>query len=206
MRINELFDKVYSTDETKNPDTFIRMFEENIVLIENQVIQSDIETYNAVMRLTADYAHNLRIKESYTKALPYLDRAIDLFENYNGFDKSKMNEVEFYRTLRFDRGISNYYKKNYSKSQLDFSWLTENNPDNDVYKNWIFGLRSRKYDLILKILWYMIAGTVVLLALIDRDSHRIAHDLILYLGTLALIVAPILELIKYLNKRKLNAA
>ena len=206
MTINELFDKVYSTDETKNPDTFIRLFEENIILIENQDLQIDNVTYNAVMRLTADYAHNLKMKESHTKALPYLDKAINLFENYSGFDKTKMNDVEFYRILRFDRGVSNYYKKNYSKSQLDFSWLIENNPENDAYKSWIFGLRYRKYDWVLNILWYIIAGSVILLSLIDRDSYRFAHDLIVYLGAFALVVAPILGIIKYLNKRKLNAA
>jgi hypothetical protein len=206
MTITELYDKVYSTEETKTPDSFIPMFEENYILIENQDIRIDNGTYYAVMRLIADYAHNLRIKESYTKALPYLDRAIDLFENYDDFDKTKMNDIDFYRILRFDRGASNYYKKEYSKSQLDFEWLSTNNPDNDIYKNWISAIRFKKYDLVINILWYIIAGSVIISALINRKTFGFIYDLVLYLGVVALISAVIFEIIRYVNKRKINAA
>jgi hypothetical protein len=206
MTIKELYDKIYSTEETKTPDSFIPLFEENINLIESQDLKIDNDSYNAVMRITADYAHNLKIKEAYTKALPYLDRAIDLFENYNEFDKAKMNDVEFYRILRFDRGVSNYYKKDYSKSELDFLWLTRNNPDNDIYKAWISALRFRKYDLTIKILWYVIAGSVIFGAFVDRKTQGFIYDLILYSGVFALITALIFETIKYINKRKINAA
>jgi tetratricopeptide (TPR) repeat protein len=206
MTIKELYDKIYSTEETKTPDLFILLFEENINLIESQDLKIDNDSYNAVMRIIADYAHNLKIKEAYTKALPYLDRAIDLFENYNEFDKAKMNDVEFYRILRFDRGVSNYYKKDYSKSELDFLWLTKNNPDNDIFKAWISALRFRKYDLVIKILWYVIAASVVFGAIVDRKTNSFIYDLILYSGVFALIAALIFETIKYINKRKINAA
>jgi hypothetical protein len=206
MTIKELYDKIYSTEETKTPDAFIPLFEENINLIESQDLQLDSDSYETVMRLTADYAHNLKIKEAYTKALPYLDRAIELFEDFKGFDKSKMNEVEFYRILRFDRGVSNYYKKDYFKSELDFSWLTKNNPDNDIYKAWISALRFRKYDLTIKILWYVIAASVICGAIVDRKTQGLIYDLILYSGVFALIAALVFETIKYINKRKINAA
>jgi tetratricopeptide (TPR) repeat protein len=206
MTIIELYNKIYSTEETKTPDSFIPLFEENIDFIESQDIQTDNDSYNAVMRIIADYAHNLKIKEAYTKALPYLDRAIDLFENYKGFDKTKMNDVEFYRILRFDRGVSNYYKKDYSKSELDFLWLAKKNPDNDIYKAWISALRYRKYDLTIKILWYVIAVSVIFGAIVDRKTHSLIYDLILYSGVFALIAALIFETIKYINKRKINAA
>jgi tetratricopeptide (TPR) repeat protein len=205
MTINELYEKVYSTEETKTADTFIHLFEENVTLIESQDIKKDDETYNAVMRLTADYAHDLRIKEAYSKALPYLDRAIELFENYNGFDKSKMNDVEFYQILRLDRGISNFYKRNYSLSKPDFLWLLKYNPDNEIYKSWISGLRFRKYDTTIKILWYVVGGSVLISALTDRKTLGFFFDLILYLGALALIATIVFEIVKYMNKRKINA-
>jgi hypothetical protein len=206
MTINELYDHVYSNTDTKKPDIFIKTFEDNLAIIENQEIHADNEIYNAVMRLTADYAHNLRIKEAYTKALPYLDRAIDLFENFPDFDNTKMNDVDFYRTLRFDRGISNYYKNHFSKSEKDFHWLVKHNPDNDIYKNWVFALHYRKYDLTIKILWYIVIGSVVFSALASRLNYNFINSLILCSGAIALIISIILEIIRYINKRKQNAA
>lgn len=206
MTIYELYDKIYSTDETKTSDTFIHLFEENINLIESQDLQESSDSYNAVMRLTADYAHNLKTIEAYTKALPYLYRAIELFDNFMEFDQNKLNNVSLYKILRFDRGVSNYYTKNYAKSQLDFLWLIKNNPDNETFKNWIIAIRFIKYDRIIKILWYFTAGSVILINLVNRKTNSILYDWILYSGVFALITTLILETIKYVNKRKINAA
>jgi len=206
MTIKEFYDHVYSNTDLNKPDIFIKTFEDNLALIENQEIHTDNEIYNAVMRLTADYAHSLRIKEAYTKSLPYLDRAIDLFENIPDFDNTKINDVDFYRTLRFDRGISNYYKKYFSKSEMDFYWLVKNNPDNDIYKNWVFALRYKKFDLTIKILWYIVAGSVVFSALASRLNYNLINSLILCSGIIALSISIILEIIRYINKRKQNAA
>lgn len=206
MTIIGLYDKVYSTEEAKNPDSYIRMFEENSKLIENQDILIDDESYNAVMRLTADYAHDLKIKESYAKALPYLDRAIELFENFNGFHKEKINNVEFYKILRFDRGVAHYELKNFNKSQVDFMWLKSNNPDHDVFKNWIYALRLRKYNILINILWLIAVGSAIIGTLVDRKMNSLIHDLILYSGTIAFITALIFETLKYITKRRLNAA
>jgi tetratricopeptide (TPR) repeat protein len=201
MTILEIYNKVYSTKETISLDGLIGLFEDNMALFENQIPYTD-EEYNAVMRLTSDYAHNLKNKEAYSKSLPYLDKAIDLFDNYKGFDKSKMNDIEFYRILRFDRGVANYYLKNYLKSENDFTWLTKNNPDNDIFKNWIFSLRFRKYDQLLKILWYSIAASILFGTFIDKIKYPFIYNLILYLGALALIMAIVFEAIKQINKRK----
>jgi len=201
MTIQEFYNSVYSNEQTKNPDVFISLIEKNMELLENQNIQ-DVELYYMVMRLTSDYANFLKSKESYSKALPYLDRAIILHENYEDIDESKLNEIEFYRILRFDRGVSNFYVKEYSKAQLDFEWLIRYNPDNDIYKSWICGLKSRKYDFTLKILFYIVIGAMLFVSFFDRKTNAFIHDLILYVGTIGLIVALILESIKYINKRK----
>ena len=201
MTIKEFYNSVYSNEQTKNPDAFISLIENNMELLENQNIQ-DVDIYYMVMRLTSDYANCLKSKESYSKALPYLDRAIILHENYEDIDESKLNEVEFYRILRFDRGVSNFYVKKYSKAQLDFEWLIRHNPDNDIYKSWIYGLKFRKYDFILKILFYIVIGAMLFVSFFDRKTNAFIYNLILYVGTIALIVALILESIKYINKRK----
>jgi len=201
MTIKEFYNSVYSDEQTMNTDGFISLIESNIKLIENQDLQ-DIELYYMVTRLTSDYAICLKRKECYSKALPYLDRAIMLQENYEGMDEKKLNEEEFYRTLRLDRGISNFYVKKYSKAQLDFEWLIRHNPDNDIYKSWIYGLKSRKYDFALKILWYIVAGAIFFTTFVDRNINAFFHDFVLYVGALSLIVGVIFELIKYINKRK----
>ena len=114
-----------------------------------------------------------------------------------------MDEVEFYYiALRFDRGISNFHKKNYRSSQLDFEWLIKQNPDNELYKSWLYGLKSRKYDFILKVLFYIVVGAMVFTTFVDRNTNAFIYDLILYAGALSLVVAVILEIIKYINKRK----
>ena len=103
---------------------------------------------------------------------------------------------EFYRVLRFDRGVSNFHVKKYSKAQLDFEWLIRHNPDNDIYKSWIYGLKFRKYDFTLKILFYIVIGAMLFVSFFDRNTNVFIHNFILCVGTIALIVALILESIK----------
>lgn len=201
MTIKELYNKVYTTDETKSSDQFIRLYEENKFLIENQEITED-ENHEAVMRLTADFAHHLVTKESYLKALTYLDKAIVLFENYNGFDLSKMNDVAFYRILRFDRGVANFELRNYSKSHYDFKWLMKNNPDNETFRNWNNAIVYRKIQIQIRFLWYLLAGLLILEIFIDRTTFNILHTTVLILCSLSLLSILFLEAIKYKNKRK----
>lgn len=201
MTIKELYNKVYSTNETKTPEVFVQLYEKNKDIIDNQDTTDD-DSYEAVMRLTADYAHHLVIKESYKKALPYLEKAIDLFENFKGFDLSKMNKVSFYNILRFDRGRAYYYLKCYSKSNSDFFWLVTHNPDNDSYKNWLENIRLRKLNVLNSVLWYILAVLLILEIFIDKITYKTIHTFLLILSSFLLLSILVLEAIKYIRKRK----
>jgi len=205
MTFKEIYDSIYSNEETKNPDSFIKHYEENITLIENHETDSENDYYD-VMRLTSDYAHNLTIKESYTKALPFLDKAVQLYENFSGFDNEKLLENNFYQLLRFDRASANYYLKNFSIAQSEFKWLNDTYPENDKFKLWMTHTKFRKHDSLLKILWYIIAGSVLATTFIEKESIGFLYDIVLYFGTIALVIAIALESIKYINKRKINAS
>src|SRR5690606_4220184 len=128
---------IYTDETTKDTDRFLEIYEPNKNLVDSLKINNDKELHNKVMRLTADYAHHLTMRENYKKALPKLDKAIELFQTYPDFKDTDLFKLGFYETLVFDRAMANYYLKNLNDVKNDLKSLTAKFPDNDKYKNWL---------------------------------------------------------------------
>lgn len=204
MTVNELYDKIYTDESTKDSNTFLGIFDPNKEIVESAVINGNQDLHNKVMRLTADYAHHLTMRENYKKAIPQIDKAIELFQTYSDFKGSNLYEIGFYETLIFDRAMSNYYLKNFKASKQDLIILMDKFPDNDKYKNWMAATQTHSTQILINVLWYVIAAAALLTSFAEREDIGILYDLVLYLGGIALIVAVSAEILKTMNKRKIK--
>ncbi len=204
MTVNELYDKIYNDESTKDSNVFLNIFDPNKEILEKVVINGNQDLHNKVMRLTADYAHHLTMKENYSKAIPQIDKAVGLFQTYSDFKDTDLYKIGFYETLIFDRAMSNYYLKNFKAAKQDLKLLTDKFPDNDKYKNWMVASKTYSIQKLINALWYVIAAAALLTSFIEREDIGALYDIVLILGGLALIGAISAEIFKASNKKKIN--
>src|ERR1700733_6830950 len=136
MTVKELFESLIVPGETLNTDQVIKTFEANQDFILNTDIYSSDENYFFVTLLIHHYGRALRIKERYSKALPFLNRAMPLLESDVIFEQVDLRN-RLRTDNRLDRGIAYYRKSNYKKAKEDFIWLTNHDSHNENYRNWL---------------------------------------------------------------------
>lgn len=115
--IEILYNKIYSENLTRDPKHFINIYVENKNLIEGADPLTSNPDYDGIMRITADYALSLSHYGSSRIALPYLDKAIQLFK---GSSIDDLTKVSMYEILIWTRGMENYNQKKYSLATTDF--------------------------------------------------------------------------------------
>ncbi len=200
MEIDELYQQVYGGAPLKSKE-FIALYEQNKHLFENVPLSND-GLHNKVMRFVADYAHHLTALEYYAKALPEINKALEMVALVPDFKDKDLLEIDYYRMLVFDRAIANYYLKNFKASKKDLEELVRKYP-NERYKNWLSATKTYSMQQIITILWYIVAAVVLVTTFVEKESNILLYNSALYLGAVALIVALLLELVKYLNRKKL---
>ena len=191
--------KIYTVETTKSPQDMVNNFELHQDIIESTDHNASLATYSLYTRLTSDYAIALTEIHSYKKAIPYLNKGLDLLIHDTTIDQDNIRTVKFYEALIFNRGISNYYLKNYSESKKDFVLLTELYPDNIIYKNWLTAINTLSLVRVKNILWLLIAGFLVTETFLKH--YNLPHEIFLWTGVLSLIVVAVLEIIIH-NKKK----
>ncbi len=201
MNVDELYEKVYG-GVPLNSKEFIALYGQNKHLFENVPLNNE-GVHNKVMRFIADYAHHLTVLEYYEKALPEINKALEMFALVPDFKDKDLLEVDYYRMLVFDRAIANYYLKNFKASKKDLEELVRKYPGNERYKNWLSATKTYSMQQIITILWYIVAAVILVTTFIEKESNVLLYNSVLYLGAVALIVALLLELVKYLNRKKL---
>jgi hypothetical protein len=193
--------KIYTVETTKSPQDMVDNFELHQDLIDSSDHNSSPETYTLYTRLTSDYAIALTNIESYQKAIPYLDKGLSLLMNDTSVDQENVKTVKFYQALIFNRGVCNYYLKNYSASRTDFVLLTKLYPDNVTYKSWLIAINNISLNRIKNILWILV--TAFLLVETFLKHYNLPHELFLWTGVLSLVTVVVLEIV-ISSKRKLN--
>jgi tetratricopeptide (TPR) repeat protein len=204
MTIDKLYNQIYNDESTKNSDTFIDIFETHKDLIVGSNVSQNTEIHNQVMRLTADYAHNLTTRENYKKAQPQIDLAIGLFESYPEFKTTDLFTLEFYESLIFDRAVVNYNLKQYKDSLNDLKSLNKRFPNNDKYKNWIAAAKTYSMQTFISILWCVIAGIVLATSLFDEQDIGDFYDYLLYGGAVILLITIVAEIIKRIRQKSIK--
>jgi tetratricopeptide (TPR) repeat protein len=194
--IKSLYDRIYSDKLTKDPKSFIYIYEEHKNLIEGAEQSTSNTAFDCLMRITADYALSLSQYGSSRKSIPYLDKAIQLFKNSSLTD---LKEVQMFEMLVWTRGVENYNQKNYSLASTDFQYLVDNYPDNDKYRNWLIASKTKKTKKYLNFIWGFASMSLIwyLLAKNDRDTDRpyflVATIILVLLGVAVEIAISLLK-------------
>jgi len=82
LSLKLIYDEIYhSNNPRRDPQFIIKTFEENYDAINSVDVNSNRENYDLVLFIISDYAHCLVGRECYTKAIPFLNRAISLWEH-----------------------------------------------------------------------------------------------------------------------------
>lgn len=201
--IKVIAEDIYSKENTKSHRDLIDNFERHQKTIETIDFKATEDTYDIYSQLLADYGIALAETQSYRKAIPTIDKALDLLENNRKFTTKTLPNVKFYETLIFNRGICNYYLDKFELARPDFELLVRLYPDNDNYPKWTNAIKNRKLNRLKNILWYFVAGSVLIESFYKKTT--LIKDLTLGIGLFALLVAIILETMMYIRKRKYGA-
>ncbi|MBL0053586.1 MAG: hypothetical protein IPP29_19880 [Bacteroidetes bacterium] len=201
--IKEIADDIYSKEKTKSHRDLIDNLERYQKTIETIDYKATSDTYDIYSQLIADYGIALLETQSYKKAIPSINKAIDLFKSNKRFTADSLPNVKFYETLIFNRGLCNYYLDNYELAQPDFELLVKLYPDNDIYPKWTNSIGNRKLNRLKNISWYFVAGSVLIESFFSKT--KLIKDITLGLGLLALLSAIILETMMYYRKKKYGA-
>ena len=204
MTVDELYDKIYTDESSKDSNTFLGIFDSNKEIVEKVVINGNQDLHNKVMRLTSDYAHHLTMKENYSRAIHQIDKAVELFQTYSEFKGADFYQIGFYETLIFDRAMSNYYLKNFKAAKQDLKILTDKFPDNNKYQNWLASTKIHSTQKLINVLWYVITAAVLLTSFIESQDIGVLYDIVLIIGGIALIGALSAEIFKATIKKKIK--
>lgn len=206
MTLQELHDYLYDSKTPRNPRLFIDNYENNLILISNADL-SILTEYDYAMRLTCDYAISLESTGHLKKGIEYIDKAIDLIENFPDFQKDKLYEIQYYELMKFHKARALYNLKKYDESLSIFEELDRVFPKNDKYISWINGIKNKKID---RLTW--IATGIMLIILLSRTFYRgknITFDnytfWLLFLSFLFFIVCFVLNMIQRARQKKINA-
>lgn len=174
--IKILYDKIYSDQSRKDPKLFIDFYERNKNLIEGADSSTSNPDYDDIMRITSDYALSLSQYGSSRKAIPYLDKAIQLFKDSSLTDLTK---VYMYEILVWTRGVENYDRKKYSIAKSDFQYLVENYPENDKYKRWLLASRTIQLKKFVNYLWIATLICFVWETMVNVEDEKLKTNLLI---------------------------
>ena len=188
--LEAIYNHLYPDNKACETKLFIEIYEQNKSIIESTDLSISNPDYNGIIRMIADYSLALSQYGSSRKALPYLDKSIQLFQKSSMEDLTK---VPMYETLLWARGIENYYQKKYSVSTKDFQYLVDNFTENDKYRNWLLASKTIKAKKILNYFWFgaFLAFIWYSLATKDNDKNR---DYFLIFGIICAGIAALIQI------------
>jgi len=200
--IKTLYDKIYSSNQSKDSKVFIDIYESNKDLIENADYSISNPDFEGILRIVSDYALALSSYGSTSKALPYLDKAIQLFKDSS---PNELTGSPIYEALIWTRGFNNFNIKKIKLATLDFDFLVENYPDNDKYRSWLLASKTVKFKKITHNLWYLLIVIVIWYIVIKADDVKLKNGLligIIVISFIAILTEIAIGYIKRSVKRK----
>jgi len=182
--IKILYDKIYSENLIRDPKHFIDLYDENKNLIEGADPSTSNPDYDGIMRITSEYALSLSHYGSSRKAIPYLDKSIQLFKDRSVDDLTK---VPMYEMLVWTRGVEHYNNKNYKTASQDFQYLVYTYPDNDKYRNWLLASKTIKAKKYLNYIWGFAFMSFIWYSLATKDGDTNRDYFLMATGVFVLI-------------------
>lgn len=198
--LQEIFTRIYEAQSIKDPRSFISLYDQNKVVIENGDISVCLPNGDSMLiQLMADYALALFGVGNYKLALSYFDKTVPLLEN----DLKSRNQNPFseslYEGLVWNRGTNLYYLKKYDAASKDFKKLVNNFPENDKYLNWLQACKIAKITIIQIVIGIIAVIELFVTFIVPRGKTSL---LILYISMITFAIALSFELWKYILRKK----
>jgi tetratricopeptide (TPR) repeat protein len=202
MTLEEIAHEIYQPETLKTPQDMVNQFERYEIHLETLGHAFPGDLHTLYTRLYSDYSIALTSVGNYKKAIPYLNKSISLLLNDKAIGPGQLKNVKFYEALLFNRGVSNYYSKDFGKAQNDFQTLLKLYPANATYKDWSKEIKRRKLKRRTNILWFFLGGILILETLLKQFG--IPYRTVLWVGGILLLTVAISEIIIYLRKVRMN--
>jgi CRISPR/Cas system-associated endonuclease Cas3-HD len=137
--------------------------------------------------------------EEFSKAMPFLDKAVNVLEGYSDRTNSDLVGMLYYKTLRLDRAIAYISLKRYKQAEKGLEWLSSTYPDDGTVKVWLAELKNNKLKKLQKVLLAVMA--VALLFSFTVVDGGIYDHILTTVIAIGLVGSFAVDLIKRKNKK-----
>lgn len=171
-KISKLMQEFYDLHSAGNL-TFIKFFEKNKILIDSIDINMSNDNYNARLRFLSEYGISLTGSGNYRRGVEILGQAIPLYENAPNQECEQFKDMPYLEKLLWNYGYALHQINQTKKSIGIFKRLNDLYPENDLYRNWYYGLKAINLTKIIKPIWIIcflwILGEITFFEKFDRS-------------------------------------
>jgi len=192
-KITQLYYAIYNGGRKINSQQFIDLYEQNRNLFEERDFESTTAVYGLAFRIIAEYAVALKDNGNDLKAIPYFNKAIKLLEYYHLTDLNKQTSElyhgDYYRLLKWTRGLAYYKLGKYKLAYQDFKGLALHFPKNGTYQIWLLNSQVkewRKWELFFLCLTGFTGGMIY--ALHSHNVFWFRSDIFVFIIALTAVI------------------
>ncbi len=156
----KIYSDFYSID-TKDYMGIIRFYESNSLLLDNKSSFQNRDDFNDYVSVVGQYVISLESLGKYSKTIKYADRLSHLIDTNAGKYCIKLMDFTPYWSILASKGRAHYNLKDYKNSILVFDKLLTWDTDNDNFKIWRDGAKSKKRNSINSYLYISAAILLV---------------------------------------------
>jgi len=197
--IKDFHDYIYNKLKPSSPKVYIDVYEKNKTLIESSDFSISNPDFVELTSITSDYAMALSEYGNSTKAMPYLAKSINLFEEK--YDELK--NMSMYEMLKWYRGVENYNLKKYSLASKDFQFLVDTYPENDKYRNWLLASKTINLRKYLNYFWSCEFVCIFWYTLISKENF-VLKQILIVVAIVLIVVAIFGEIMVALMKASIK--
>jgi len=198
VSIKTLYDQLYKDEQEKDPETIIKLVEQNLSLVDNTDSENSDE-FEKANKILADCAMALQKTGKNTESLPFLEKAINRLENSKENSGEDITDEPLYESLIFHKGLANYSLKKYKEAKSVFNLLVKRDRSNTDYRtmhNESVKMIFRKFEWILMALIVISAAASIYIGRKNLYVYRISYGILI-----AVIIG--FYIVNFLKKRQM---
>ena len=190
------FTKKNNKHKDNSIDDFIRIYE-----FHKEIIES--EENHFYQRIRIDFAIYLSYNEEYTRAVPLLNKNIEILTSKN-YDNPLLVTESYLKGTLFEKGKSFYYTRKLNESQAIFNQLHIDYPNNDIYKDWLKSSIHFNYQKFSNYLWIIVGASLFLNIILGRLKYDNLEFYSIIIGLISIILIGVIHLLSKLKQNKIK--
>jgi tetratricopeptide (TPR) repeat protein len=199
-QLNELYSKIYQNEENQQPLSFISIVDPVIETIVCSDLSGTIDFPKATKLLT-DYGIHLANTGKFSRAIVYLNKAAELFENDKKTKGKPITQIPVYETILLYRGVAYFNIRKYKKARIDLKRLALTFPQNFKYKNW-FNKTVNREMTVYQFIIVLLLGVTALVYFYSKNSNGYANTISYSVMVGCVVCAFVVDILK--RRRKLK--